>query len=56
VRLADNDYREAEVSAYQSMRIGCLLVMVALLIAGGAAVWVILWYFKTLILLGGLIG
>jgi hypothetical protein len=56
VRLADNNYREAEVSAYQSMGIGCLLVAVALLIAGGAAVWVVVWYFKTLIPLGGAFG
>jgi hypothetical protein len=56
VRLADNDYREAKVSAYQSIGIGCLLVAVALLIAGGAAVWVVVWSFKTLIPLDGAFG
>jgi hypothetical protein len=49
VRQADDDYLEAEVRAYQSMGIGCLLVGVALLIAVGAAVWVVVWYFKQLI-------
>jgi hypothetical protein len=52
VRLTDDDYREAEVRAYRSMGIGCLLVGVALLIAVGAAVWIVIWYFKTLIPLG----
>jgi hypothetical protein len=49
VRHADDDYREAEVRAYQSMGIGCLLVGVALLIAAGAAAWIVIWYFNTLI-------
>jgi hypothetical protein len=47
VRLADDDYREAEVRAYQSMGIGCLLLAVAVLIAAGAAVWIVIWYFNT---------
>jgi hypothetical protein len=52
MRPVDDDYREAEVRAYQSMGIGCLLVGVALLIAVGAAVWIVIWYFNTLIPLG----
>jgi hypothetical protein len=48
VRQTDDDYREAEVKAYQSMGIGCLLVAVALLIAVGVAVWVVVWYFDKL--------
>jgi hypothetical protein len=56
VRLADNDYREAKVSAYQSIGIGCLLVAVALLIAGGAAVWGWSGTSKTLIPLDGAFG
>lgn len=49
VRLADDDYREAEVRAYQWMGIGCLLLAVALLIAAAAAVWIVIWYFNTMI-------
>jgi hypothetical protein len=49
VRQADDDYREAEVRAYQSIGIGCLLVAVALIIAAGAALWIVIWYFNTLI-------
>jgi hypothetical protein len=48
VRQTDDDCREAEVKAYQSMGIGCLLVAVALLIAVGVAVWVVVWYFDKL--------
>ena len=53
---ADVDYREAEVKAYQSMGVGCLLVAVALLITAGVAVWVVVWYFDLLIPLGGPFG
>jgi hypothetical protein len=48
----DEDYREAEAKAYQSMGIGCLLVAVALLIAVGAALWLVFWYFDLLIRAG----
>jgi hypothetical protein len=48
MRQTDDDYREAEVRAYQSMGIGCLLVAVSLLIAVGVAVWVVIWYFDKL--------
>jgi len=48
VRQVDDEYREAEVRAYQSMGIGCLLVAVALIIAAGTAVWIVIWYFNTL--------
>jgi hypothetical protein len=46
VTPVDDDYREAEVRAYQSMGVGCLLVAVALLIAVGVTVWCVIWYFK----------
>jgi hypothetical protein len=48
VRQADDDYREAEVRAYQSMGIGCLLVAVSVLIAVGVAAWFVIWYFNEL--------
>jgi hypothetical protein len=56
VRQVDDDYREAEAKAYQSAGLGCLLAAVALLIAAGAAVWVVVWYFNLLIPLGGPFG
>ena len=48
MRQADDDYREAEAKAYQSMGIGCLLIAVALLIAAGVAVWVVIRLFQTI--------
>jgi hypothetical protein len=55
-QVDDDDYREAEVRAYQSAGLGCLLAGVALLVAAGAVVWVVVWYFKQLIPLGGQFG
>jgi hypothetical protein len=55
-QVDDDDYREAEVRAYQSAGLGCLLAGVALLVAAGAVVWVVVWYFKQLIPLGGPFG
>jgi archaellin len=48
VRQTDDDYRDAEVRAYQSMGIGCLLVAIALIITAGVAVWIVIWYVNTL--------
>jgi hypothetical protein len=48
VRQTDDDYREAEAKAYQSMGIGCLFMAVALLIAAGMAVWVVIRLFESL--------
>jgi hypothetical protein len=48
VRQPDDDYREAEVRAYQSMGIGCLLVAMSVLIAAGVAAWIVIWYFDTI--------
>jgi hypothetical protein len=47
-----DDYRQAQVRAYQSMGIGCLLVAVALVFAIGAAMWVVVWYFTALMSFG----
>ena len=48
MRQTDDDYREAEANAYQSMGIGFLLMAVALLIAAGVAMWVVIRLFQTL--------
>jgi hypothetical protein len=52
VRQVDDDYREAEVKAYQSAGLGCLLAAVALLVAVGAVMWLVVWYFNQMIRLG----
>ena len=49
MRQVDDDYREAEVKAYQSAGLGCLLAAVAFLIAVGAAMWAVVWYLIQLI-------
>jgi hypothetical protein len=46
VSVADEEYREAEARAYRSMGVGCVAVALAILVAGGALVWVILWWFS----------
>ena len=48
MKQVDDDYRDAEVRAYQSMGVGCLLVAAALTIAIGVALWFVIWYFNTI--------
>ena len=56
MRQVDDDYREAELKAYQSAGVGCVLAAVALLIAVGAAMWLVVWYFRELVSLSGSFG
>lgn len=53
MRQVDDDNREAELEASESAGVGCLLVAIAILVAIGGAMWLLAWYFKTMISFGG---